>query len=152
MILAAASRLDFSSTEGADLCISDADVLTPLHNNNMTPVRATHSRNRVRVINTHIALVGGSCAFADFHVTPPLGSNMPGEPPLGQLLQPRCAAELEGVEGAEDGGSWIADSMARGGDTSVGVDGGRMTFRREQVKLKKLRCAMLMAGVERQGK
>jgi hypothetical protein len=58
------------------LCISDADVLTPLQSNKTIPAKAKHSRNRVRVRNTHIALVGGRLAFADFHVTPPFGSNI----------------------------------------------------------------------------
>ena len=69
------------------LCISDADVLTPLHSNKTTPASATHSKNRVRVRKTHIALVGGSCAFADFHVTPPLGRSMATIPPWPQHHQ-----------------------------------------------------------------
>lgn len=43
-----------------NLCISDADVLIPRHNNKTTPVIATHSKNLVLVIKLHIALVGGS--------------------------------------------------------------------------------------------
>lgn len=69
------------------LCISDADVLTPLHSNKTIPASATHSKNRVRVRKTHIALVGGSCAFADFHVTPPLGRSMATIPPWPQHHQ-----------------------------------------------------------------
>jgi hypothetical protein len=45
------------------------------------PANARHSKNRVRVKNTHIALVGGRFAFADFHVTPPLGRSMTTKPP-----------------------------------------------------------------------
>jgi hypothetical protein len=73
--------------KASDLCISDADVLTPLHSNKTTPASATHSKNRVRVRKTHIALVGGSCAFADFHVTPPLGRSMATIPPWPQHHQ-----------------------------------------------------------------
>jgi hypothetical protein len=62
-------------------------VLTPLHSNKTIPVSATHSKNRVRVRKTHIALVGGSCAFADFHVTPPLGRSMATIPPWPQHHQ-----------------------------------------------------------------
>jgi hypothetical protein len=63
------------------LCISDADVLTPLHSSTTRPTNATDSKKRVRVRTTHIALTGGSLAFADFHVTPPLGSNITTRPP-----------------------------------------------------------------------
>jgi hypothetical protein len=62
-------------------------VLTPLHSNKTIPASATHSKNRVRVRKTHIALVGGSCAFADFHVTPPLGRSMATIPPWPQHHQ-----------------------------------------------------------------
>lgn len=68
----------------SNLCISVADVLTPLHSNKTIPANATHSKNRVRVRNTHIALVGGNCALADFHVTPPLGRSMATKPPWHQ--------------------------------------------------------------------
>ena len=51
-------------------------------------MKATQSKNRVLVMNTHIALVGGSCALADFHVVP-LGSNMTGEPPESSA-PPNC--------------------------------------------------------------
>jgi len=79
----------------ADLCISDADVLTPLHNNKTIPASATQSKNRVRVRNTHIALVGGSWAFADFHVTPPLGRSMTTEPPWPQHHQLKVCYQFD---------------------------------------------------------
>jgi hypothetical protein len=44
----------------AYFCISDAEVLTPLHNRSTKPANATLSRNRVRVRKTHIARVGGN--------------------------------------------------------------------------------------------
>jgi hypothetical protein len=59
-----------------DLCISDADVLIPRHVNSIMPINETVRRNRVLVKKTHIALVGGSWALADFHVMPPLGRSM----------------------------------------------------------------------------
>lgn len=63
------------------LCISDADVLSPLQSSSTRPTSATDTRKRVRVTTTHIALKGGSLAFADFHVTPPLGSSIATRPP-----------------------------------------------------------------------
>lgn len=58
------------------LCISEADVLTPRHNNNTAPVMATSSRKRVLVRKTHIALVGGSVALAAFQLIPPFGRSI----------------------------------------------------------------------------
>jgi len=65
------------------LCISDADVLMPRHNNSMAPAMAMKRRNRVLAKKTHIALVGGKLALAAFQLTPPLGrsiSTAPGGP------------------------------------------------------------------------
>jgi hypothetical protein len=42
----------------------------------MRPVRATATRNRVRVKNIKTAFHGGSLDLADFQVTPPLGSSI----------------------------------------------------------------------------
>jgi hypothetical protein len=67
--------------EGSHLCISDADVLNPLQSSSTRPTSATDTRKRVRVRTTHIALKGGSLAFADFHVTPPLGRSIATRPP-----------------------------------------------------------------------
>jgi hypothetical protein len=58
------------------LCISEADVLTPRHNNNTAPVMATSRRKRVLVSNTHSALVGGSVALAAFQLIPPFGRSI----------------------------------------------------------------------------
>jgi hypothetical protein len=70
-------------------------VLTPRHSNKTIPASATHSRNRVRVRKTHIALVGGSCAFADFHVTPPLGRSMATMPPWPQHHQRKDCCQFD---------------------------------------------------------
>jgi hypothetical protein len=70
-------------------------VLTPLHSNKTIPASATHSKNRVRVRKTHIALVGGSCAFADFHVTPPLGRSMATMPPWPQHHQRKDCCQFD---------------------------------------------------------
>jgi hypothetical protein len=40
------------------------------------PDKATNSKNRVLVKNTHIARVGGSCDLAAFQLTPPLGRSI----------------------------------------------------------------------------
>ena len=58
------------------LCISLADVRIPRHSNKIIPATAIDRRTLVLVRKTHIALVGGSCAFADFQVMPPLGRSM----------------------------------------------------------------------------
>lgn len=55
---------------------SFVDTLMPLHNNIINPVNTTAARNLAFVRYTMNALHGGSLAFADFHVTPPLGSNI----------------------------------------------------------------------------
>jgi len=60
----------------AYLCISSAVPLKPFHSNSTIPNTATNSRNRVRVMKFHIALLGGNLARADFQLTPPLGSSM----------------------------------------------------------------------------
>jgi len=57
-------------------CISAADLLIPRHSRIIRPVTATEMRNRGRVRRTTTALHGGNLAFADFHVTPPLGSSI----------------------------------------------------------------------------
>lgn len=59
-----------------NLCISLAEVRMPRHSNKMIPTTAMDNKTRVRVKNTHIALVGGSWAFADFQVMPPLGRSI----------------------------------------------------------------------------
>lgn len=56
--------------------ISRVDTVIPLHNKTIRPVRATATRNRVRVKNIKMAFHGGSLDLADFQFTPPLGSNM----------------------------------------------------------------------------
>lgn len=56
--------------------ISRVDTVMPLHNKTMRPVRATATRNRVRVKNIKMAFHGGSLDLADFQFTPPLGSNI----------------------------------------------------------------------------
>ena len=56
--------------------ISRVDTVIPLHNKTMRPVRATATRNRVRVKNINTAFQGGNLALADFQLTPPLGSSM----------------------------------------------------------------------------
>lgn len=58
------------------LCISDADLLIPLHNKINNPTIAIDTKKRVLVTSTKTALHGGSLALADFHVTPPLGRSM----------------------------------------------------------------------------
>lgn len=58
------------------LCISDPAVLMPRHNNRITPVRATPSRNLVLVTKLHTALEGGSWALAAFQLKPPLGRSI----------------------------------------------------------------------------
>ena len=60
----------------ANLCISDAELLIPLHINMINPVSATANRNRVLISRCRNALDGGNRAFADFHVTPPFGSSI----------------------------------------------------------------------------
>lgn len=45
----------------------------PLHNKTIRPVKATATRNRVRVKNINTAFHGGNLALADFQVTPPFG-------------------------------------------------------------------------------
>lgn len=60
----------------AYLCISEAEVLTPRQSSRTIPTSAKHNKKRVLVRNTHIALVGGRFAFADFQVTPPFGKSM----------------------------------------------------------------------------
>lgn len=42
------------------------------------PAIASESMTRVCVRNLHITRVGGSLAFADFQVTPPLGKSIMG--------------------------------------------------------------------------
>lgn len=64
------------TSRGTHLCIPDADLLIPRHNKMIKPVMASEARNRVRVTRTSRARQGGSLALADFHVTPPLGSNI----------------------------------------------------------------------------
>jgi hypothetical protein len=59
------------------------------------PSSATDIKNRVRVRTTHIALAGGSLALADFHVTPPLGSNIATKPPGPQHLVPGSRYAIE---------------------------------------------------------
>lgn len=56
--------------------MSPADEETPLHNNNIIPAKATHSKNRVLVKKIHITLVGGSRDLAAFQLTPPLGRSI----------------------------------------------------------------------------
>lgn len=56
--------------------ISRVDTVIPLHNKTISPVRATATRNRVRVKNINIAFHGGNLALADFQVTPPLGRSI----------------------------------------------------------------------------
>lgn len=63
-------------TDSAYLCISDADLLIPLHNRISKPAIATDTKKRVLVTSTRIALHGGNLALADFHVTPPLGRSI----------------------------------------------------------------------------
>lgn len=58
------------------LCISAADVLIPCHNKTTRPAKATNTRNLVLVRKCITARDGGSLDFADFHVTPPLGSSI----------------------------------------------------------------------------
>lgn len=48
----------------------------PRHNITMIPARARKRGSRVRENKWKIALEGGSRAFVDFQVTPPLGSSM----------------------------------------------------------------------------
>jgi hypothetical protein len=69
--------------ETTDLCISPADELTPLHNNNTIPAKATNNKNRVLVKKIHIARVGGNRDLAAFQLTPPLGRSIA---PLGGLF------------------------------------------------------------------
>lgn len=76
-----------SRKRSSDLCISDADVLNPLHSKTIMPTRATLTRNRVLVRKTHIALVGGRLAFALFHVTVLGRSIITTEPPWPQHHQ-----------------------------------------------------------------
>ena len=58
------------------LCISPAVPRKPFHINITIPTIATTSKNFVRVKKFQIALEGGSRAFADFQLTPPLGSSI----------------------------------------------------------------------------
>jgi hypothetical protein len=57
-----------------DICC--VDTLIPLHNRIIRPVKATATRNLVRVKNISVAFQGGKLALADFQVTPPLGRSM----------------------------------------------------------------------------
>lgn len=58
------------------LCISDAEVLMPRHRITTIATMTRTSKNRVRARKDMIVREGGSRALVDFHVTPPLGSNM----------------------------------------------------------------------------
>ena len=55
---------------------SFVDTLIPLHNKIINAVNATAASNLALVRYRINALHGGNLAFADFHVTPPLGSNI----------------------------------------------------------------------------
>ena len=61
---------------GTHLCISDADLVIPLHNKINIPAMVIDTKKRVLVTSTRIALHGGNLALADFHVTPPLGRSI----------------------------------------------------------------------------
>ncbi|OJD09645.1 hypothetical protein AJ78_08998 [Emergomyces pasteurianus Ep9510] len=58
------------------LCISAAELLIPFHSSNTIPVRAREMINRGRETRATRSLKGGNLALVDFHVTPPLGSNI----------------------------------------------------------------------------
>jgi hypothetical protein len=77
--------------EITDLCMSPADELTPLHNNNTIPAKAANNKNRVLVKKTHIARVGGNRDLAAFQFTPPLGRSIA---PLGGLSPPFKTNEI----------------------------------------------------------
>lgn len=68
-----------------NLCMSPADELTPLHNNNTIPAKATHNKNRVLVKKIHITRAGGKRDLAAFQLTPPLGRSIA---PLGGASSP----------------------------------------------------------------
>jgi hypothetical protein len=51
----------------------------PRHKSTTKPVAASDTRKRVLVNNTTTARHGGNLARVDFHVTPPLGSNIVDE-------------------------------------------------------------------------
>lgn len=72
----------------AYLCISDAELLMPRHNNNMMPVTATSRRNLVRVTRFHSIRAGGSWALAAFQFRPPLGRSMAGDWGAGRSSPP----------------------------------------------------------------
>ncbi len=70
---------------------SFVDTLMPLHNNIIRPVNATAARNLTFVRDTINALHGGNLAFADFHVTPPFGSNISDRRKAGsELVKPKA--------------------------------------------------------------
>lgn len=61
---------------GAYFDISFVETNIPLHNNTISPVRATETNRRVRVRKTRTAFHGGSRARAAFQLTPPFGKIM----------------------------------------------------------------------------
>ncbi len=71
---------------GTNLDKSFVDTLIPLHNSIINPVNATAARNLTFVRYTINALHGGNLAFADFHVTPPFGSNISDRKKAGSEL------------------------------------------------------------------
>jgi hypothetical protein len=88
----------------------------------MIPTSATDSRNRVRVRITQMALAGGSFAFADFHVTPLLGSNIATESP-GAAAPPVCYV----INSASRGRSRGSEELLCGGiDAKAVVDGDQV--------------------------
>lgn len=58
------------------LCISAAELQIPFHSSSSRPVKVREMRNRGRETSEVRSLTGGNLALADFHVTPPLGSNI----------------------------------------------------------------------------
>lgn len=79
---------------------------------------ATTIRNLVLVRRFQIHLVGGSEALADFHVTPPLGSNIASHGAMGSP-RPNSGWERERALFSDDGMGGRG-SRDEGADTGIG--------------------------------
>jgi hypothetical protein len=91
------------------VCISEAELVMPLHNRRRMPVAAMSRRKRVFVTMLRSTREGGSCALVAFQFSPPFGRSMAKAVTERFLNRDNGSGSLGGrmLKGYQSQGTWF---------------------------------------------